>query len=273
MWSAINGVFNAGVDAWLWALRSLPPFVHLCALALPAAVLALVVYRYASNQAGIHAVKDKLKAYLLELRLFKDDLPVTLRAQGQILRHSVAYMGYALVPLSIMIAPIVLLLIQIESRYAFRPLHPDETTLVEVALQAGAPPGELEATLLLPSGLVCETPALRIEDERKVLWRVRARRPGEYDMRIRIGDQEVAKKVLVASAGAPSPAIYRTNDVRTLAYPLERPLPPESIVSSVHLTYPRSLGEFAGLSSASWTWFLATLVFGYALRGLFGVTF
>jgi hypothetical protein len=39
------------------------------------------------------------------------------------------------------------------------------------------------------------------------------------------------------------------------------------------MTYPRSRGVFAGLSSASWILFGATLVLGFALRRAFGVTF
>jgi hypothetical protein len=273
MWPAVNGAVNAAVEGWLWAFNGFPAWVQFCALALPVTVLALLVYRYASDQNGIRAVKNSIKAHLLELRLFKDDLGVTLRAQGQILKSSVLYAGYALAPLAIMLIPIVLILIQVESRYAFRPLQPEESTLVEVSVDSATPVSELPAALLLPTGIVGETPALRLDDEQKILWRVRAQRAGEYDMRIRVGDQEFPKKIVVGSEGLVSPAIYAADDIRTLGFPLERALQRDSVVSAVEVSYPRSRGVFAGLSSASWTLFIASLVLGYALRGLFGVTF
>lgn len=273
MLAAVNDVMTTAVDAWLWPFRSFPPVVQFCALALPVTALALVVYRYASDQAGIRRTKDMLKAYLLEVRLFRDDLPVTLRAQGQILKYSVLYARYALLPLAIMIVPIALILIQVESRYAFRPLEPDESTIVAVTLNSPRSVTELNAALIPSAGVRCETPPLRLEDEQRILWRVRAEARGEHELRVRIGDELFAKKIVVGESGALSPAIHEADDIRTLAYPLEAPLPGDSLVSSIELTYPYSRGVFAGLSSASWTLFLASLVLGYAFRGLFGVTF
>lgn len=273
MWPFINQLLNSAVSGWLWAFQGFPPIVQFCALALPVAILALMTYRYASNQKGIHAVKNRLKAFLLELRLFQDDLAVTLRAQGQILKNSVIYTGYALAPMSIMLVPIILILVQVESRYAFRALESGESTIVEATVDSPTPVSDLQAALILPPGLVCETPALRLDDQQKILWRVRAQRPGDYEMRIRIDGREFPKKVLVGVAGLVSPAIYTAGDIRTLAYPLEPALEKGSILSSVVMSYPRSRPVFAGLSSASWILFAASLVFGYVLRGVFGVTF
>ena len=273
MWSSVNQVLSAAVGAWLWIFQQLPPLVHFVALALPVTVLALLVYRYASDQKGIHAVKEKMKAYLLETRLFKDDLAVTLRAQGQILKHSSIYAAYALVPMAIMFVPVVLLLIQVESRYAFRPLQPGESTLVEAQVDPRKAMSDIEAQLIVPDGLKIETPALRVDARHSILWRVRAEKPGNYTMRVQLGAHEFSKRVRVGGAGDISPAIYQANDIRTLTYPLEAALAPESAVSSIQMTYPRSRAVFAGLSSASWILFGATLLLGFLLRRAFGVTF
>jgi hypothetical protein len=273
MWSSINQVVSTAVSAWLWMFQQLPLLVQFVALALPVTVLALLVYRYASDQKGIHAVKDKMKAYLLETRLFKDDLGVTLRAQGQILKHSAIYAAYALVPMAIMFVPVVLLLIQVESRYGFRPLQPGESTLVEVRVDAPDAVSSVDAKLVVPDGLKIETPAMRVDAQHSIFWRVRAQEPGDYTMVVRLGAQEFSKRVRVGESGVVSPAIYDANDIRTLAYPLEAALKPDSAVSSIQMTYPRSRGVFAGLSSASWILFGATLVLGFALRRAFGVTF
>src|SRR3712207_353360 len=102
MWTAINQGINAVIDVWLWIFERFPILVQIFALAIPVTVLALLVYRYVSDQNGIRTIKNRIQAHLLELRLFKDDLRVTLRAQGHILKGSVRYAGYALAPLAVM---------------------------------------------------------------------------------------------------------------------------------------------------------------------------
>ena len=53
----------------------------------------LIVFKKTSNQARLEAVKKQIHACLFELRLFSDDLPAILRAQGEILRHNLRYLG------------------------------------------------------------------------------------------------------------------------------------------------------------------------------------
>ena len=61
MCSIVNSLFNVVFDVLLWPLQALPETLQLCALGLPAAIFALLVFRFTSNQAGIEAAKDKIK--------------------------------------------------------------------------------------------------------------------------------------------------------------------------------------------------------------------
>lgn len=70
-----------------------------------------------------------------------------------------------------------------------------------------------------------------------------------------------------------SPAVYRSNDLSALLYPAEALLANDLPVRAVHLDYPRARSTFLGLSTTSWIFFAASMVFGFALRGVFGVTF
>ena len=54
-------------------------------------LVMVVVFRYTSDQKAIRSAKDKLKAHLLAVRLFQDQLPVVLRSYGRILRGTVTY--------------------------------------------------------------------------------------------------------------------------------------------------------------------------------------
>jgi hypothetical protein len=274
VYSIVNSLFNVLFDVLLWPLQALPATLQLCALGLPAAVFALLVFRFTSDQDGIETAKDKIKAHLMELRLYKDDFGVTMRAQGKILRHNLTYLRHALVPMAVMIGPFVLMLIQVESRFALRSLVSGEATTLTVAVDGDEQVSALATALRVPDGLARETPPLRIDETGEIVWRIRARGPGEYELGIRVGEAELAKRVVVAGEGAKfSPAVYRSNDLNTLLYPVEKSLAADTPVSAVHLVYPRDRATFAGLSSASWIFFAASMVFGFALRGVFGVTF
>jgi hypothetical protein len=270
----INRAVNAVFDAWLWPFQSFSATWQIIITALPVTVFALLVFRFASNQEGITNVKNKIKAYLLELWLYKDDLGILFRAQGQVFRYSLIYLRYALVPLLIMIVPLALVIVQIESLYAFRGLQPGESVILAVTVAETKNLDELGADLSLPDGLVQETPALRIDSSRQVIWRIRGETPGQHALVIRSGDLEITKQVVVGeSATRLAPVRYRDGDWRMLGYPAERPIEVEAGVLAVELPYPRGRGEFAGLSSATWILMAATLVMGFGLRGFFGVTF
>ena len=274
MWPFLNRSINAVFDLWLWPFQGLSPTWQICALALPLAIVALLVFRFASNQRGIEAAKDLIKAHLLELWLFKDDMRVTLRAQRQILRHSLAYMGHALVPMAVMAVPFILVIIQVESHYALRSLNPGESTILTVRVAGNEPVSALDATLSLPAGLTQETPALRIDATAEMMWRIRAVKPGEHQIGLQIAGKTYNKSAVVGDRQArPSPARYRADDLKVLLYPAEDALASDSGLIAIELVYPRRRAVFAGLSSASWLLLGVSLGFGYLLRGRFGVTF
>lgn len=274
MWSVVNRTLNAVFDVWLWPFKGLPVIWQIVALAIPATVLSLLIFRYFSNQEGIRGAKNKIKAHLLELRLFKDDIGVTLMAQRDIFRNSLLYMRYALTPMAFMIVPFVLIMVQIESRFAFQGLATGESSIVSLVVDSGKRVGDLHDVISLPDGLVQETPALRINSTGEILWRISGARPGTFTIMFKVNGESFEKKVTIDPKWTHlAPSTYRANDIRSIGYPAELALAEDLSVSSVSVAYPRARPEFAGLSSASWWLFLFTLIFGFALRGVFGVTF
>jgi hypothetical protein len=273
MWSAVNSTINAIFDVLLWPAQGLSAGWQVFLIALPATVVALLAFRFTSNQAGITRAKNLIKARLLELRLFKDDARVLLRAQGSILRHSFSYMRHGLTPMLVMLVPFLLILIQVESRFAFAPLPPGEPSLLSVEVDSADLVSSVPASLALPDGLVAETPPLRIDASSEIYWRIRGNEPGRYAVRISVDGETVIKHVVVGHGGRVSPTVYRADDWRVLAWPAEPSIAGKSSVRAIHLDYPRSRAEFAGLSSASWLLFGWCIVLGFLLRGFFGVTF
>ncbi len=66
------------------------PLLLVLAISIVIGLLMVIVFRYTSDQKAIGRAKDKLKAHLLAVRLFQDQLPVVMRAYGRILHPGLA---------------------------------------------------------------------------------------------------------------------------------------------------------------------------------------
>lgn len=269
----INAALTGCFDLLLWPFAWAPVWLQLAVLALPAGIATLLAVRFCSSQTGRDEAMSKIVAYLLELWIYRDDLKVSLLAQARFVGANLRYLGHWLAPLAVAALPIVLMWVQVEARYRWRSLEPGETTVLAVELDAERP-SALDVELELPEGLTRETPALRIDSRREIKWRLRADEPGEYEIRVRVGDAVVSKSAVVDANGAiPSPAVLRANDPLTLANPLEAPLASDAPVRAVTLEYRPAGGEFLEVSSAGWIWTAFIFVWAIVLRGPFGVRF
>lgn len=260
-------------DLLLFPFRNMSPWVAMILVSLLTGLLMLWVYKYTSNQQGIKSVKDKIKAHLLELRLYKDNFQVTLQAQKKIIACNMRYMFYALKPMLVMMVPIVLMLIQIDLWFGYRPLRPGESVLLKVKLDRG--PLQTDLTLQAPPGVEVETPALRIEEEKEVDWRVKGNKEGEYQLAFTVDNQTFTKQLVVFSHKPLvkiSPARVRNGFLDRLLDPGEAPIPSGLPVSRVDIVYPGQEMSFFGLP-VHWliVFFILSIVVGFGLKGFFGV--
>jgi hypothetical protein len=242
-------------------------------VSLVAAVLMLLVFKATSNQPKLEAVKRQIHACLFEIRLFNDDLLAILRAQVEILRHNLRYLGLSLVPMLFMIVPLLLVIAQLQFHYGYEGLRPGQDFLLEVKL--AAPPGlsRPAASLEAPGGLVVETPPVFIPSQRELAWRVRATEWGDYQLRLRVDGQEYAKAVQVSKAvRRRSPVRLEAGFLNDLLYPAEEALPKGSLVTSISVQYPEASVSLLGWR-VHWmvAFFVLSIVFAFALRGRFGV--
>ncbi|MGE0384307.1 MAG: hypothetical protein AB7Q97_06210 [Gammaproteobacteria bacterium] len=274
MWASLSGIAGAAVALVLFPVGGLSWPWQILMLAVPLTALALVVFRFCSNQAGVRRVQRLIQAHLLEMRLFSDDLGVVFRAQNRVLLLSIRYLLLSLPPLAVMILPVVLILVQVEARFAYRALAPGESAMLVVGLDPGAAPTRTAAALVLPPGVQAETQPLRIDALGEIRWRLRARTAGEHTVQLRVNGHVIERPIAVGGArGVLVGAVRRADDPQALLVPASAPLAPGQPVRYLELRYPRAMGTFAGLSMASWALFAATMVLGFALRGRFGVTF
>lgn len=272
--SIVNLVFGGIVGAVLWPFRGLSPWFGMIAVSLLTALLMLEVYKLTSNQAAIRRAKDRIKAHLLEMRLYKDNMRVTLGAQGAVVKANLSYMAANFKPLAVMIVPLVLILAQLSLWYDRAPLRPGEVTLVKADLEATADPVSLGLELETPPGLEITAPPVRIPDLHQVVWRVKALSPGAGRLLLRTGGRTIEKSVAVG--GGPmskvSALASRGSIWKRVLYPGEAPLPSGTSVRSVEVLYPaKSLTAF-GLN-IHWlvAYLVLSIVFGFAFKGVFKV--
>ena len=206
MWSSLNGVSNALFGALLGPAQLLPGWLAGALLGALAALLSLLVFRHTSGQAGIERIRARMQAHFRELRLSGGDLRLALRSLGHLLRDQLAYLTRAALPALLLGGPFTLALIQLESRFALRPLAAGEHAALRVELDAGIAASELAVEIRVPRGLTLETPALRKDPAHEIVWRVRAELPGRYLVMIQVGGQEYERRLLV---GAPRFALAR----------------------------------------------------------------
>jgi len=270
----LNTILGRVFDLLLLPFRSLNPWAGMAFISLLTGLLMLFIYRLTSNQSGIRRVKDKIKAHLLELRLFKDNMGVTMRAQGQILRANLRYLGLNMKPLLVMIVPLLLILAQLNLWFGSDPLAVGRPAILKARLNPDVNVMATEFELESPPEIMVETPPLRIEELREVDWRLKPTAAGTFDLTIRAGDKSYLKTVVVDGTGLKkvSPLKVKRSLLDEVLYPGEKALPGESLIKAIEIVYPAKKLSLLGLRLHWLIAYLAlSIVFGFALKKPFRV--
>lgn len=221
-------------------LEKMPPLSGLITISLFTGILILIVFRFTSNQKAIKRAKDKIKAYIYELFLYKDNIRVILKALLSILKYNSVYLKQTLKPLMIVIIPIVLILIQLQYRYGVRPLKPNESVIVKLKLNRQLNMDEIKVQLNVPDAIRIETPVLKIDDQLEFDWRLKVNDYGKYELLFLIGDEKIIKSIRVSKQiDMISPIRVYPSVIKTFSNPSEYPLAKNSAVESIEVKYPK----------------------------------
>src|SRR5215208_4109224 len=181
-------------------LDRLPPMAGLTLLSLATALAVLVAFKWTADQRALVASKRAMQAALFEMRLFNDDLAALLRAQGDVLRHTLTYLRLSLAPTLWLAVPMLALMLHMEFHFGYTGLTVGEAVLVKARLAApddatrasrtgDAPqPATALATLEAPDGLRIETPSVWLPSAGEVAWRIKPRATGSYELRVHMRD-------------------------------------------------------------------------------------
>lgn len=264
--NALINICLGGVAAVLsWA----PPAVSLAVIAALVGVGMLWVFRKTSDQAKLRAVKRKVYACLLELRVYSDEPAITWRTQASLLRANLRYLGLALRPALWLALPLALLIIHLEAFYGRQPLAPETDAIVTMHLRNpvdGAVP-----ELSLPAGVELSAPPVRILDRSEISWRIRPRVAVSGELRFRTLEQAVA--IPIESGRGPRFVPGRTvNSAFAALWHPDTPRIPGSAVEWIDIHYPDAEIRVFGLQMNWIVWFLiVSMLSGLALKKRFRV--
>lgn len=273
MW-IFNSAFGKIFDVLFLPFRSMSPWIGMILISFLTGLLMLFVFKWTSNQAGIQKVKNRIKAHLLELRLFKDSLSQSLRSQGNILRCNLRYISYSAKPMLVMILPLILILVQLNFWFGYESLTPNESAILKIKLAQDQNPMDTQITVQPSAGLEMETPPLRIEESREINWRFLATQPGIQQFLVTIDGETITKKVSVAQKPLSKISPLKTNKkfLDQVLYPTESPIDGKIPVQSIEIQYP---GKRMNLFGWQIHWLIAyfalSIIFGFAFKGVFKV--
>ena len=252
-------------------LRSNAPVLIVCLISLVIGWLMVVVFAYTSNQKAIHVAKEHLKAHLLALRLFQDQIPVVIRSYGRIFLATGRYLQLAFKPLLFVILPLTLMVVQLDRYLGLTPMEAGQPFLVKA--RVSNPEVLNAASLQLPSGLTTTAPAVHVPADNEVAWRVVAEKDGDYDLNVQASDQTLVKRVVVASGLARlSPVRLRGQFWERIFISGEPALPPSSPIQSIEVQYPARSIAFAGVEwNWIWLFLVLSMIAGFLFKSILGI--
>jgi uncharacterized membrane protein (DUF106 family) len=274
MSAVLSGITRA-FDVLLAPFAMLNPWVGLVVVSVVTGVVMLIIFGKTSNQRKITETKDKLKAYIMEMWIFRNDTLVMFSAIGNVIRSNIQYLRHSLRPLLFIIVPVLIIMVQLGIRYGNQPFEPGDVTVLSAELRDGVRPTETDLELVAPMAIRVLSPPLRIDATREIEWKIQALMPGTHEVSLTVGDEVLTKSVTVG----PERRVGKLADVRPTAgtwdaflYPSERPIPRDSVVKAIRVGYPRRELSLFGLN-IHWliAFFVVSVVAGFALKGVFGI--
>jgi uncharacterized membrane protein (DUF106 family) len=254
------------------------PLAIVITVSLVVGLLMVVLFGYTSDQKAIGIAKDQLKAHLLAVRLFRDQIPVVMGSYGKILRGTGHYLKLAFKPLLYVIIPITLLIVQIDRYLGAVPIPTNAPFLITVHLSdqyvSSLTADALDSvTLDLPPEIMMTAPPVHVPAENEIVWRLVGSKEGKYEVKIAAAGQSVVKAVCVGS-GLPriSTIRLRGHFWERMFSSAEAALPENSPIESISINYPDRNIEIAGYGM-NWIWlfFILSMVAGFIFKELLGI--
>jgi uncharacterized membrane protein (DUF106 family) len=266
--TAFRAGYVAAANSWLMS-----PLLLVILLSIVVGLGMVLLFGYTSDQKAIARSKDQLKAHLLAVRLYRDQLDVVMGSYGKVLRGTGRYLKLAFKPLLYLIIPITFLIVQLDRSLGMTAISVNSPFLLTVHTTDVDAMNNL--SIDLPAEIKTDAPPVHIPDENEVVWRLDARQDGEYEVRIIVNGQSVTKTVRVSSDIARvSPVRLRDHFWERIFLSGEPALPANGRIQSITVDYPdRNIPLGIAGYEMNWIWlfFILSMIAGFIFKELLGI--
>jgi len=260
------------VLSWIPRAWDLLPLVL---LSIMAGFMVLLVYRFVSSPAKIKDSKNKIKAHILAIRLYKDEWRVILKSFFLSLLATLRYFALNTIPLLILLPLLAPLFAQLEVRYGLSPFQPG--ALVDIKGTFTASLDTLEPELIPDAWYKLSMDPVYVYAKNEAHWQIEILKPGQFVLGINTSQGKLDKKIRCGDEDK-RPALSEKRHSGALfdglLYPVELPLKAADPAAAIRIHYPGRLFEIAGFG-VHWIWLhlLIVIVLVLALKKRFGIEF
>jgi len=268
-----NYFLTRAFDLLLLPLAKLPPFFGILLLSLLTSLFVLVVYRAVSSPKKVKETKNRIKAHILAIRLYRDFWRTIVSSFFKSLYYTGKYFLLNLGPLLLVLPLMFLLFVQMDIRYGMRPFKPGEAVTVKARFNGDI--GALDAELQPSPHFKASMNPVYLQALREIDWKLKAGASGATAVAITIDGIQVQKNLIIGGGlSALSNQKLAASSLGHFIYPAEKLLAPRTTLRSIAVAYPaRSIG-FLGLHTHWLVYYLAlTMIIALALKNRFGVEF
>ncbi len=268
----INHIINVFFSFLLFPFRNTHVWFGIIFTGTVTAVMMLCILKYFSDQKKIYICKERIIAFILEMRLFNYSVSHVLTAQRGLFGAVSKYTFLMFKPMLAGLIPFLVLIVQLNLHYGYEPLRPGDQTILTV--QLSSPQGLSEpAELSVPDGIIVETPALRVTGKDQIVWRLMADKEGLYEISVKAAGSTFEKQINISSAGQVSPFREGRNFFHRVLYPGEKTIP-QGEVLFISIDYSaRQLGFLWWSFHWIYGFILVTLIAGFMFKSKVGVEF
>jgi hypothetical protein len=263
--TVLNAITNAIFGVVFAPCGWMPGWLSNTLISAVMGVALLFIFKHTSNQTAIGRVRDSISANLLAVRLYKDNISVTLRSQGRVFLASFKLLYYSIVPLLVMMVPVILVLAQMGLWYQFAPLRKGSERVI-VKLELGEQSGAMPNIEMEPNDAV-EVELGPVRAASSLYWRLKMVEDGEHRLVFRAGEKRVEKQLVIGRG------YKRINPVRpgrniwdVVLYPLEKPFASDSAIQSISVEYPARDSFVSGTDWWIIYFFVVSMIFAFAFK-------
>ena len=244
--------------------------------------IILYILKYISFPKKIVESKDKIKANIFAIRIYKDFWKVIVSSFFKSLFHTLRYFIFNLAPFLIIIPLLLPVFSQMEVRYGMRPFNPGESIVLKADLDKDYRKYSIsleENDFIKPKMRPVFINAWMDEEKTKPVrvanWKLEAVKEGKTTLGIRINDKVFYKDLMIGKSKLPlSNRKYMNSGFDHFFYPAEELIEENDLLRVIKISYPGKLIKFLGIKMHWIFWnLIIVLVVILAFRKRFGVEF